>query len=159
MDQILEILENNARASVADMAKMLDKSEADIEKKIKEYEDKGVIVQYKTMINHSLIQKTQKVQALIEVEVSPQENYGFDAVAEKIYQYPEVVNCYLLSGGYDLHLLVEGEDLHEVANFVSQKLAPLDHVKATKTHFLLKKYKEAGAEFKKREEKRLNISY
>lgn len=159
MEQILEILENNARASVEDIAKMTSKPIAEVKKKIKTLESKGVIAKYKAIINEQVIQGQAKVRALIEVKVSPQKGVGFDSVAEKLYKHPEVKSCYLLSGGNDLHLVVEGKDIHDIAAFVSEKLASLDHVQGTSTQFLLKKYKEDGVVLKKCTGKRLAITY
>jgi len=158
MDQILEILENNARASAGDIARMTGLSVKEVEKQIRKLEDKGVIVKYKAVIDKELVEHDNKVRALIEVRVSPQKNVGFDAVAARIYKFPEVRDCYLLSGSYDLHLVVEGEDLHSVARFVSEKLAPLEHVQGTTTNFLLKKYKDDGVILKKPNSKRLAIT-
>jgi DNA-binding Lrp family transcriptional regulator len=159
MERILEILEQNARATAADIAKMIGSTPAIVEKEIRSFEKKGVIVKYKAVINKDLVEGDEIVRALIEVKVAPQKDLGFDAVAEKIYRFPEVTSCYLLSGGHDLHLIVEGKTLREVANFVSQKLAPLDNVRSTATHFLLKKYKDDGVIMHKSHSKRLAISY
>ena len=161
MDEILEILENNARISIEDIARLLKKSPKEIEKKIKHYEKTGVILKYKTLINKELIKDDNSlVKALIEVNITPQKDVGFDKIAERIYSFPEVISCYLVSGTYDLLLIVEGKDLHTVANFVAEKLAPLENVKGTTTHFLLKKYKEDGVILKQKEEnKRIAISY
>jgi len=157
----LEILENNARISIEDIARLLKKSPKEIEKKIKHYEKTGVILKYKTLINKELIKDDNSlVKALIEVNITPQKDVGFDKIAERIYSFPEVISCYLVSGTYDLLLIVEGKDLHTVANFVAEKLAPLENVKGTTTHFLLKKYKEDGVILKQKEEnKRIAISY
>lgn len=161
MDEILEILENNARVSVQDLEKLTGRDGKDIEKSIKEYEKKGIILKYKTVLNSQKIkERTKGVIALIEVKVTPQKDAGFDSAAERIYRFSEVKTCYLLSGTYDLLLLVEGEDIHTVANFVSEKLAPLSNVKGTVTHFMLKKYKEDGVELIKGDKnKRLAITY
>jgi DNA-binding Lrp family transcriptional regulator len=160
MDEILEILENNARISVKDIAKLTKKNEKEIEKKIKQYEEQGVIAKYKTMINRDRLPGSKSVIALIEVQVTPQKDVGFDQIAERIYRFPEVKNCYLLSGTYDLLLMVEGEDMHTAASFVAEKLAPLSSVKRTISHFMLKKYKESGTVLVKQDKsKRLNISY
>ena len=160
MDDILELLEQNARVSVADLAKLTGKSKKDIEKSIKSYEKKGVIVKYKTVINKEKVKDQKGVVALIEVQVTPQKNVGFDVVAERIYRFPEVKSCYLLSGTYDLLLLVEGEDIHTVASFVAEKLSPLSAVKGAVTHFMLKKYKEDGVVLvKDGKTKRLAITY
>lgn len=161
MDQILEILANDARASAAEIAKLTGKPEASVKSAIKKYEKDGTIVKYKTVIDYDMVNEGKEtVRALIEVSVSPQKNVGFENVAERIYSFPEVKSCYLLSGSYDLLLVVEGENLQTVANFVAAKLSSMDQVRSTATHFLLKKYKEDGNIFKKNSDgKRLNISY
>ena len=160
MEEILDILENNARISNKDLAKLTKKKEKDIQQTIKKLEKNGVIVKYKTVINKDLLKEEKGVTALIEVKVSPQKNVGFDHIAERIYRFQEVTSCYLLSGGYDLLLVVEGKDIHTVASFVAEKLAPLEPVKATATHFMLKKYKEDGIILKKLKDiKRLTITY
>ena len=161
MDEILEILEKDARASVEDIAKMLKKKPQKIKQAIKKFEKEGVILKYKTVVNKELIRDTNsEVRAIIEVNITPQKNVGFDKIAERIYSFPEVASCYLLSGTYDLLLIVEGKDLHTVAQFVAEKLAPLENVRGTATHFLLKKYKEDGVILKHKEEnKRIAISY
>ena len=160
MRDILEILENNARISLEDLQKLTGKKKNDIEKSIKAYEKKGVIVKYKTIINRQKVGDSKKVIALIEVQVTPQKDVGFDLVAERIYQFSEVKSCYLLSGTYDLLLIVEGSDINSVASFISEKLAPLNTVKGTTTHFMLKKYKEDGVVLVKQEkDRRLPITY
>lgn len=162
MDEILEILEKDARATPEDIAKMLKKKPEAIKQAIKKYEKEGVILKYKTVINKELARDTdyRPVRALIEVNLIPQKDVGFDKLAERIYSFPEVSNCYLVSGTYDLLLIIEGRDMHTVANFVAEKLAPMENVRGTVTHFLLKKYKEDGVILKHREEnKRIAISY
>lgn len=161
MDEILEILSNDARVSSADIAKMTGGTKASVEKSIKKYEKNGTIVKYKAVLNPNLVEGAKRrVRALIEVGINPQKNVGFDHVAERIYKFPEVTSCYLVSGAYDLLIVVEGEDIQTVANFVASKLSPMDHVRSTATHFLLKKYKEDGQILKKGSQgKRLNISY
>lgn len=161
MDEILEILEKDARISVEEIAKMLKKKPGEVKNKIKKYEKDGVILKYKTVINKELVKDDEaKVRALIEVNITPQKDLGFDKIAERIYSFPEVTSCYLLSGTYDLLLTVEGKDLPTVARFIAEKLAPLENVKGTTTHFLLKKYKEDGVILKYKEEnKRIAISY
>ena len=159
MDDLLEILENNARISLEDLQKLTGKSKKDIEKAMKNYEKKGVIVKYKTIINK---QKTNNkgVVALIEVKIAPQKDVGFDLVAQRIYRFPEVKSCFLLSGTYDLLLEVSGEDINTVASFVAEKLSPLSSVRGTATHFMLKKYKEDGVVLVKGEKnQRLPITY
>jgi len=160
MDEILEILEENARISLEDLAKLVKKDKKEVEKIIKKYEKKGVIVKYKTVINKEKLKEEQSVVAIIEVKVAPQKDVGFDNIAQRIYRFPEVKSCYLLSGTYDLLLIVEGKDMHAVASFVAEKLAPLSNVKGTVTHFMLKKYKEDGVVLVKEEKnKRLAITY
>lgn len=161
MDEILEILSKDARLGAGEIAKLTGKSKAAVEKTIKAYEKSGVIAKYKAVIDRSAITENGSfVMALIEVGVTPQKDLGFDAIAERIYSFPEVKSCYLLSGAYDLLVLVEGENIQTVADFVASKLSPLPHVRSTATHFLLKKYKEDGIIFKKaKKHKRLNISY
>jgi len=161
MDEILEILANDARISPAEIAKLTGKSVAAIKNAIKKYEKDGVIVKYKTVINHDLIKDAGSfVRALIEVSVTPQKDVGFDYVAERIYSFPEVISCYLVSGTYDLLIVVEGDNIQTVANFVASKLSPMENVRGTTTHFMLKKYKEDGHILKKAtQRKRLSISY
>ncbi len=160
MDDVLEILESNARISLEDLQKLTGKNKKDLERAIKNYEKKGIIIKYKTLINREKIKGEEGVVALIEVKITPQKDVGFDLVAQRIYRFPEVKSCYLLSGTYDLLLLVEGKDIHTVASFVSEKLAPLSSVRGTATHFMLKKYKEDGIVLVKEEKnRRLPITY
>lgn len=161
MDEILEILEKDARTAPEDIAKMLKEKPQKVKDSIKKYEKEGVILQYKTVINKELIKdRDAEVRALIEVNITPQKDVGFDKVAERIYSFPEVASCYLISGTYDLLLIVEGKDLHAVSRFIAEKLSPLENIKGTVTHFLLRKYKEDGVILKYKEEnKRIAISY
>jgi DNA-binding Lrp family transcriptional regulator len=161
MDDILEILMDDARVSPEEIAKMTKKSPAAVRKAIKTYEANGTIVQYKAIINPELSGDGKGlVRALIEVSITPQKDVGFDHVAERIYSFSEVKSCYLVSGSYDLLLVVEGKDIQTVAEFVSMKLSPMEGVRQTTTHFLLKKYKEDGKVFKQpSRSKRLNISF
>jgi DNA-binding Lrp family transcriptional regulator len=143
-----------------DLAKLTGRNKKEVEKTIKSYEKKGIIAKYKTVINREKFKNGNGVIALIEVKVSPQKDVGFDLVAERIYKFPEVKSCYLVSGTYDLLLIVEGKDIHTVASFVSEKLAPLSSVRGTVSHFMLKKYKEDGVIFAKGEKSsRLAITY
>ena len=160
MDEILEILEKDARRTPEEISKMLGRSPQAVKNSIKKYEKEGVILKYKAVLNKELIRTDAKeVRALIEVKVTPQKNVGFDHIAERIYQFPEVTSCYLLSGGYDLLLVVEGKDIRTIANFVAEKLASMENVRGTVTHFLLKKYKEDGDILKeKSQDKRLAVS-
>jgi DNA-binding Lrp family transcriptional regulator len=161
MDPILEILEKDARTSPEEIAKMTKLKKEEVKKRIKKYEKGGVILRYKAVIDKELIRDdSNEVRALIEVNIMPQKDQGFDRIAERIYSFPEVTSCTLISGTYDLLLVVEGKNLHTVANFVAEKLAPMEHVRGTVTHFLLKKYKEDGVILKRKEEnKRIAISY
>jgi len=160
MDEILEMLEKDARLTAEEIARATKKSVAAVKHAIKKYEDEGVILKYKTIIDKDLVIKgPSAARALIEVSVAPQKNVGFDRVAERIYRFPEVSSCYLISGTYDLLVVVEGKDIHEVANFVAEKLSSMDGVRSTVTHFLLKVYKQDGDILKGKErEKRLAIS-
>ncbi len=161
MDEILEILEKDGRTTPAEIAKMLKRSPAEVKKAINRYEKDGVILKYKAVINRELVKEADaEVRALIEVNLTPQKDLGFDRVAERIYSFPEVSSCFLVSGTYDLLLIVRGKDIHTVARFIAEKLSPMENVKGVVTHFLLKKYKEDGVMLKHHEEnKRIAISY
>ncbi len=162
MDEILEILEKDGRASIEDIAKMTRKKPDEVKKTIKKYEKEGAILKYKAVINKDLVKDYEsEVRALIEVNIVPQKDLGFDKIAERIYSFPEVTSCYLISGTYDLLVVVEGKNLHTVSNFVAEKLSCLEHVRGTATHFLLKKYKEDGVILKHKANKneRIAISY
>ena len=143
MDKILNLLEENATLTAQQLAVMLDKEEGDIKKSIEAYEKDGVILGYKTIIDWDKTDK-EYVTALIEVKLTPQKDRGFDKVAEKIYNYTEVQSLYLMSGAYDLAVFIEGKTMKEVAYFVAQKLAPVEGVLSTATHFVLRKYKDKG---------------
>ena len=143
MDTILKLLEDNATLTPEQLAVMCKKEVGDIKKMIKTYEQDGVILGYKTMIDWDKTDR-EYVTALIEVKITPQRDRGFDRVAERIYNYPEVQNLYLMSGGYDLAVLIEGKTMKEVAYFVAQKLATIEDVISTATHFVLRKYKDKG---------------
>lgn len=159
MDPILEILEKDARLSPEEIAKMTKKSVSEVKKLIQKYEKEGAILRYKTVLNKELLRNSSEVRALIEVKVTPQRNVGFDAIAQRIFNFEEVKSCYLMSGGYDLLVTVEGKDLQSVASFVSEKLSTLENVRGTVTHFMLKKYKEDGDILLKTEsDKRMAIS-
>jgi DNA-binding Lrp family transcriptional regulator len=146
MKEIFEILEQNARATSEQIATMVDKPVSEVEKIIKRAEKDGTILKYKTIINWPKLGEGD-IWALIEVRVTPQRGVGFDAIAERIYQFPEVHSAYLVSGTYDLAILVRGKTMQEISSFVSEKLAPLEQVQSTVTHFLLKRYKESGETF------------
>ena len=143
MDTILKLLEDNATLTPEQLAVMCKKEVGDIRNLIGQYEKDGVILGYKTMIDWDKTDR-EYVTALIEVKITPQRDRGFDRVAERIYNYPEVQNLYLMSGGYDLAVLIEGKTMKEVAYFVAQKLATIEDVISTATHFVLRKYKDKG---------------
>jgi len=146
MKEILEIIEKNSRLSVEQIAAMAGKSVEEVEEAIKKFEEDKIIVGYNTLINWEKVD-SEKVTALIEVKVTPQRGEGFDKVAERIYRYPQVKACYLMSGGFDLTVIVEGKTIKDVALFVAEKLAPLECVLSTSTHFVLKKYKDKDVIF------------
>lgn len=148
--QILELLKEDARRTPDLIATLLGVTEEEVAAAIKELEEDHIILKYATVVNWGKIDK-DKVTALIEVQITPERGRGFDAVAERIYLYPEVKTVYLMSGGYDLLVEIEGHSLQEVASFVSSKLATLDPVLNTKTHFILKKYKQDGVIFEEHE--------
>ena len=143
MDKILKTLEDNATLTPEQLAVMFDKEVGEIRDLIKQYEQDGVIVGYKPLIDWDKTDR-EYVTAMIEVKTTPQRDRGFDRIAEKIYNYPEVQSVYLMSGSYDLCLIIEGRTMKEVAYFVAQKLAPIESVLSTATHFVLRKYKDKG---------------
>jgi DNA-binding Lrp family transcriptional regulator len=149
MNEILEILEKNDKYTDEQLAVMLNKSVDEIRAAIKKLEEENIILGYNTLINWEKTDK-EKVTALIEVKVTPQRGEGFDKVAARIYRYPEVKSCYLMSGGFDLTVIIEGATMKEVALFVAEKLAPLESVLSTATHFVLKKYKDKGTIFEEK---------
>ncbi len=159
MKDIFRILENNARASAEDLSAMTGLPLEQVTEAIRKGEKDGTILKYKTLVNWQKLGEEQ-VWALIEVKVAPQRDVGFDAVAERIYRFPEARSVYLVSGAFDLAVLVAGHTMQEVASFVAQKLAPLPGVQGTVTHFMLKKYKEDGEVLEGTEEsKRLPFAH
>lgn len=143
-EKILTFIENNSRIELKDLAVMLGSSEAEVANEIADMEKEGIICGYHTLIDWDKTSE-EKVTALIEVKVTPQRGLGFDKVAERIYNYPEVNSVYLISGGFDFLVMLEGKTMRDVAQFVSDKLSPLDSVLSTATHFILKKYKDHGS--------------
>lgn len=141
--KILKLLAENARISEAEIAARLNIAESTVKEVIKELKDRGVICGFTTILNENKI-KDNKVKALIEVRVTPKREGGFDQIAKRIANFPDVTDLYLVSGSFDLLLTVEGESLQEVASFVSEKLSTLDGIVSTATVFLLKKYKESN---------------
>ncbi len=149
--EILKILENDARASIKQIATMTDSPGAEVSRLIKKAEKDGTILRYKAIINWEKVGREQ-VWALIEVKVTPEKDVGFDAIARRIYLFSQARTVYLVSGTYDLLVVVVGKTEHEVADFVSQKLAPIEGVQGTVTHFVLKRYKEDGETLEGEEE-------
>ena len=143
MENVLKVLEDNANLTPEQLAVLCQKEVGDIKKFIDEQEKNGVILGYKTMIDWDKTDR-EYVSALIEVKITPQRDRGFDRVAERIYNYPEVQSLYLMSGGFDLAVMIEGKTMKEVAYFVAQKLATIEDVISTATHFVLRKYKDKG---------------
>ncbi|MCR5093090.1 MAG: Lrp/AsnC family transcriptional regulator [Lachnospiraceae bacterium] len=156
--KLLPLIEKNSRMGVKELAVMLDVSETDIANAMTRMEEEGIICGYHTMIDWSKTD-VEEVSALIEVRVTPQRGQGFDSIAERIYKYPEVTSVYLMSGGFDLMVILEGKTLQEVASFVSMKLSAMDSILSTATHFILKKYKDHGTILtKKYEDTREQVS-
>lgn len=143
-EKILTFMEKNSRVALKDLAVMLGVDEVTVANEIAAMEKEDIICGYHTLIDW---EKTgeEKLTALIEVKVTPQRGLGFDKVAERIYNYPEVDSVYLISGGFDFMVMIEGKTMRDIAQFVSDKLAPLDTVLSTATHFVLKKYKDHGS--------------
>ena len=142
-NDILSVLNQDSRFTAEKIAAMLGKDKGTVAAAIERMEKNGVIVKYNTVVNTDKLED-DRVQAWIEVRVTPQKNLGFDSIAEQIYQFAEVRDLYLMSGGFDLAVLIEGKSLREVAMFVSEKLSVMDTVTGTSTHFVLKKYKQGG---------------
>jgi len=142
-EEILNYLEKNARVDMKELAILLGMNEIDIINEIAAMESEGIICGYHALIDWDKVTQ-EKVHALIEVRVTPQRGKGFDDIAERIYKYPEVKSTYLISGGYDLLILMEGKTLREISSFVTEKLSTLDSIISTATHFVLRKYKDNG---------------
>tara|TARA_B100000315_G_scaffold144268_1_gene133274 strand:- start:861 stop:1343 length:483 start_codon:yes stop_codon:yes gene_type:complete len=151
LKKILKILEGDARISAEKIATMTGTSADEVKKLIKKAEEERTILKYKTMINWEKI-ADERVWALIEVKIAPQRDVGFDAIAERIHRFPQARSAYLVSGTYDLAVLVMAKSMHEISDFVAQKLAPIEGVQGTVTHFLLKRFKEDGEILGGREE-------
>ena len=154
MDQIstklLKLLESDCTLSIAQLAAMCNITEDDIRERIEALKAEGILLGYKAVVNWERT-AIENVTALIEVNITPQRDKGFDRIAQRIYQYEEVESCYLMSGGYDLTVILSGRTLREVAMFVSQKLSTIEGVTSTATHFILKKYKQQNVVFIPRE--------
>jgi len=146
MEQLLELLQDEAKLTPKQLAVMLGENEDDVKKAIAQYERDGVIQGYHALVNWERTE-TQKAMALIELRVSPQKDTGFDEIAGRVMNFPEVQSVYLMSGGYDLAVTVSGRTMQDVAMFVQKRLAPIDGVLSTATHFVLTKYKDGGVVF------------
>ena len=146
MKQFLKLLEKDAHLTPAELALMCEKEEGDIKRMIDEYEKKGIILGYTTVIDWDKTD-SEYVNALIELKVTPRVGSGYDEIAERIYSYPEVESVYLMSGGYDLTVMLRGKTMREVAIFVAAKLATIEAVTSTATHFVLRKYKDHNVIF------------
>src|SRR6266540_4418326 len=143
MEPLLKLLRDNASLNPSQLAAMLNLPEAEVAAKIKAYESDHIVLGYRAILNEEKL-GVETVRAVIEVKITPERGGGFDRLAERIAKYEEVNSCYLMSGGYDLLVVVEGNSLRELATFVSEKLATVQGVVSTATHFMLKPYKEQG---------------
>jgi len=143
MRELLELLENDARRPVSELAPILGKSEYEVEQDIQKLEKDKVILSYNTLIDWEKL-GDEKVTAMIEINLTPQREVGFDAIAERIYRFDEVRTVYLMSGSFDLMAIIEGKSLKDIANFVATRLSTIEGVTATRSHFMLKPYKKDG---------------
>jgi DNA-binding Lrp family transcriptional regulator len=158
MDPLLKLIRDNAGWKPAELAAMLNEPEPAVAARIKRYEAEHIVLGYRAILNEEKL-GVETVRAVIEVKITPERGGGFDRLAERIAKYTEVRSCYLMSGGYDLLVVVQGNNLREVATFVSEKLATIQGVISTATHFMLKPYKEQGVLMKVEEtEERLAVS-
>jgi DNA-binding Lrp family transcriptional regulator len=158
MDTLLKLLRDNAALTPAQLAPMLSLTQDEVVQRIKAYEQDEVILGYRTILNEEKL-GVSAVRAVIEVKITPERGGGFDRLAERVARYDEVKSCHLMSGAYDLLVVVEGESLKEVAMFVSQKLSTIQGVLSTATHFMLKPYKHEGVLMKpERHEERLAVT-
>ena len=143
MQEIIDLLQGDARLSAEDIAVMTRRPVEEVRAAIEKLEKEGVILKYTAVINQEKVEReSAAVKAVIEIQCAPERGRGFDSLAERIYRFPQVKSLYLMSGGYDLQVIIEGASLQDVAYFVSEKLASLSGVKSTKTHFVLKTYKQ-----------------
>lgn len=158
MKQLLELLEHDAKRPISDLAAMLGRSEYEVSEQIKRLEKDKVILKYNTLINWEKFGE-DSVTAAIEVKVTPQREVGFDAIAERIYRFSEVQSVYLMSGGFDLLVMIEGKTLKDISNFVSTRLATIEGVISTNSNFVLKAYKKDGVVIEDQEkDRRLVVS-
>ncbi len=147
MNEILTLLENDCRLTPEQLAQMCKMDVEEVKAKIRQLEKDGVILGYKALIDWDKTDR-EYVSAVIELKIAPQRDRGFDRFAERLINYPEVQSVHLMSGGFDIMLIIEGKTMKEVAYFVAYKLAPLESVVSTATHFVLKKYKDKGVIYK-----------
>lgn len=145
--EILEVLEKHGRMPIEDLAKIVNLNVEQVNQTIEKLEKDKVILKYGTVINWNKVHRNESVTAMIDVKVTPKRDVGFDDIAERIYRFPEVKSVYLMSGAYDLSVMIEEKSMHEVARFVSERLSTLDSVLSTTTHFVMKKYKHDGTIF------------
>ncbi len=158
MDELLQLLRRNALESVANLAQMLNSSDDEVKSQIEEYERQGIILGYQAIINEDRLDM-EAVRAVIEVRITPERGGGYDRIANRIGKFPEVESLFLMSGGYDLLVFVKGPNLKEVAGFVNERLATIEGVISTSTHFNLKTYKDRGVLMhKEQESERLKVS-
>ncbi|MCI8589443.1 MAG: Lrp/AsnC family transcriptional regulator [Clostridiales bacterium] len=157
MDKILCLLEENSRLTNRQLAAMTDRSEAEVAAALEAYEKAGVVLGYPALIDWDQTDK-EYVQAIIELKVTPERDTGFDKVAEAVCKFDEVKSIYLMSGAYDLSLIVEGKTMKDIAFFVAKQLASIDSVTSTATHFIMKKYKDKGVNFPAPEDERDNVN-
>ena len=157
--EIAEILEKNARISDEDIAKMIEEDLEETKRMISKLEELNIVVRYTSIVDWSKVEGHEGVTAMIDVKVTPKRGVGFDEVAQRIYRFKEVKSLYLMSGAYDLSVIIEGKSMNEVARFVSEKLSTLDSVLSTTTHFILKQYKHDGTIFEPTDDdKRIVVS-
>lgn len=157
--EIAEILEKDARISDEDIAKMIGEELENTKEMITKLETENIVVRYTSIVDWSKVEGHEGVTAMIDVKVTPKRGVGFDEVAQRIYRFKEVKSLYLMSGAYDLSVIIEGKSMNEVARFVSEKLSTLDSVISTTTHFILKQYKHDGTIFEPSEDdKRIVVS-
>ncbi|UAL46718.1 Lrp/AsnC family transcriptional regulator [Sutcliffiella horikoshii] len=151
---LLQIIEENGRMNIDVLSKMMELTEAETENMLQKLEEQRIVVEYGAVIDWRKVDNFEGVTAMIDVKVTPKREVGFDEIAKNIYRFPEVKSVYLMSGAYDLSVVIEGKSLSQVANFVSEKLSTLDSVISTTTHFILKKYKHDGTIFDQGEDDR-----
>lgn len=144
--ELLQLIEHNARVSASELAVMIGADEKSVSDELDRLQQENIIMGYAAVINWDKTER-ESVTAMIEIRITPQRNKGFDQIAGQLFRFPQVTSCYLMSGGFDLMIIIQDSTLREVASFVSEKVAPIDGVVSTSTHFILKKYKNNGIVF------------